>query len=704
MNRNSPFGLSYQRILQTAFILGAAVFISVVVSAAAAYASEGGYTIEKTGTPTITGTNVTITGLAHAHPYVGQPGQQHVSIDWNNNGTWIDANSFTPSFGGSGRNKFFDGPWSGSHTYASAGTKTIKVKVHHSNEHGDEESDAAILKVTIVIPPPPPAAPTCTLVSTPATITAGDTFTLSWTSANATSASMDNGLNISNALNGSFAFPGGAFPGSIFSSTNYTLSVAGLGGSTTCNTTVSVNPAADGSITVVDIVFNDNGGSASASDFTNSVTGGTPVSFAGSLSGTVVSVPAYGSYSVTTASNPAGYSTSYVGMCSGTMTPGAVGVCTITHNDTPSDGENTLAQCTDGIDNDANESTDLADPGCSPFIPTLTVVKLVANAHGGTKSATDFPLFVGETQVSSGAATNFQPGTYSVTETNALGYSASYSENCANGSITLAAGDTKTCTITNSDTAASLTVIKHVINDDGGTNSAADFTLTATGTNPTQTSITGSESGVTISLDAGSYAITEGEYSGYATSYSEGCSGTIAMGGTAYCTVTNNDIAQPVVVVETPSTTPTPAPGGNGPIAGSFGIAFGGQVLGAATGPEGTTGISTSTNATSTDTCAVYLTQYLRMGKPNDIDEVKKLQTFLNKVLGLSLTVDGTFGLATHNAVIALQEKYADEILMPWTKAGYPLSKGTGYVFKTTKHWINNYQCESLNETKPVLP
>ena len=43
-------------------------------------------------------------------------------------------------------------------------------------------------------PPPPPPAPTCTLSAAPTSITAGMSTTLTWTSTNATAASIDNGV------------------------------------------------------------------------------------------------------------------------------------------------------------------------------------------------------------------------------------------------------------------------------------------------------------------------------------------------------------------------------------------------------------------------------------------------------------------------------------------------------------------------------
>ncbi len=88
-----------------------------------------------------------------------------------------------------------------------------------------------------------------------------------------------------------------------------------------------------------------------------------------------------------------------------------------------------------------------------------------------------------------------------------------------------------------------LNVIKHVVNDNGGTSTAGNFTLTVSGTtNITPASFVGSESGTAVSLDAGSYSVTEGAYAGYTTTYSTDCTGLITEGATKTCTVTNDDI------------------------------------------------------------------------------------------------------------------------------------------------------------------
>lgn len=95
---------------------------------------------------------------------------------------------------------------------------------------------------------------------------------------------------------------------------------------------------------------------------------------------------------------------------------------------------------------------------------------------------------------------------------------------------------------------ATLHVVKTVINDDGGTATASDFTMNVTGTNVSTSTFAGSETGVEVTLDAGSYEVTEIGLPGYLQSGSVDCSGTIEAGETKTCTITNNDIAPQLIV------------------------------------------------------------------------------------------------------------------------------------------------------------
>src|SRR6185437_7715518 len=139
-------------------------------------------------------------------------------------------------------------------------------------------------------------------------------------------------------------------------------------------------------------------------------------------------------------------------------------------------------------------------------------------------------------------------GSYNVTETGPSGYTASYSTDCS-GSI--GNGQTKTCTVTNDDQPGKLIVIKHVINDNGGTATAANFTLDSGGANDTPDNFPGAESpGTEVTFDAGSYDVTETGPTGYTASYSADCSGSIANGQTKTCTVTNDDQPAKLIVIK----------------------------------------------------------------------------------------------------------------------------------------------------------
>jgi hypothetical protein len=99
------------------------------------------------------------------------------------------------------------------------------------------------------------------------------------------------------------------------------------------------------------------------------------------------------------------------------------------------------------------------------------------------------------------------------------------------------------------DAAPELTVIKHVVNDNGGTASAASFTITVDDPGTNLAPFPGAEwPGTVITLDAGTYSVSETGPSGYAASYSAGCSGNLAVGQTAVCTITNDDLPGTIIV------------------------------------------------------------------------------------------------------------------------------------------------------------
>lgn len=133
---------------------------------------------------------------------------------------------------------------------------------------------------------------------------------------------------------------------------------------------------------------------------------------------------------------------------------------------------------------------------------TLTVVKEVKNDNGGTKVVSNFPLFINlgagsPISVTSGVAkTNLTPGTYTVSETQDSNYTASFSASCPNGVISLAAGESKTCTITNDDKViaqdtGTIVIVKNTVGGNGTFNFTSQtlgaFQLTTTNGTASQT-------------------------------------------------------------------------------------------------------------------------------------------------------------------------------------------------------------------------
>ena len=87
-------------------------------------------------------------------------------------------------------------------------------------------------------------------------------------------------------------------------------------------------------------------------------------------------------------------------------------------------------------------------------------------------------------------------------------------------------------------------------------------------------------------------------------------------------------------------------------------------------------------------------------------DEVKYLQIILNSDPDTQLAREGVgspgretnyFGTLTRMAIIKFQKKYVSDILAPWG-----LTKGTGYVGKTTRDKINEILGQITPPEKPI--
>jgi len=192
-----------------------------------------------------------------------------------------------------------------------------------------------------------------------------------------------------------------------------------------------------------------------------------------------------------------------------------------------------------------------------PSDTQLTLVKQITNNNGGTASPSAWTLtangpssFSGSgPSVSSGAG--LTPGTYNLLESGPAGYAAS-NWDCNGGmqvdgdTVSIASGQVVTCTITNNDIQPTLTVVKTIVNDNGGTITDPDaFGLKINGNSVSDS--------VSNAINAGNHTVSEDGLAGYkAGGWGGDCNsnGTIALGAgqNATCTITNNDIAPTLTV------------------------------------------------------------------------------------------------------------------------------------------------------------
>lgn len=174
------------------------------------------------------------------------------------------------------------------------------------------------------------------------------------------------------------------------------------------------------------IVNNSYGGIKQPSDFVVTVTASNPSP--NIFNGIANGVPVYidqGSFSAAISSTlPSNYSVPVGSNCSiAYVNPGdSSNICTITINDRPTTA-------------------------------SLTVVANVVNDNSGIKQPADFTLQINGTNQPSGyPRTGLTPGTHTVSATAMSGYSVSaWDAGCSSGSVSLSAGDTRTCTVTYDD-------------------------------------------------------------------------------------------------------------------------------------------------------------------------------------------------------------------------------------------------------------
>ncbi len=319
---------------------------------------------------------------------------------------------------------------------------------------------------------------------------------------------------------------------------------------------VITNELLTGTITVIKQVVNGYGGTSQASDFCLALNDdeNTP-EFPGDDTGTQFTFAIGNQYNVSEVAcgdpdtSPPGYVADLSGDCADVITTRTDKVCTVTNTQQP--------QPQAGFTLFKNV---INDNGGTVAASAWTLNASLKAGSSGTCTASGFAGSDSDSGVSGSLSVsdNVAQCVYEIYETGgpALGYSA-VGWSCSgdvsrNGNeITVGSGG-GSCTITNDDQPPSLTLVKQVTNDNGGTAQASDWTLSAAGPTPISGAGSASSDG---NFSAGTYALSEFGPDNYAAS-GWGCDGgsqngssiTLGVGESAICVIVNNDI-QPVLTV-----------------------------------------------------------------------------------------------------------------------------------------------------------
>ncbi len=265
-----------------------------------------------------------------------------------------------------------------------------------------------------------------------------------------------------------------------------------------------------------------------AEDFTLTVTGDnvSPSQFVGSEAGTIVTLNA-GQYSVNELDS-LGYNKTFEGDCSGTIAVGETKICTVVNIDPPPPPPEKATLIV--IKQVINDSLGSPNKVASDFIINVTAVNPDKTSFAGSEAGTTVIV---------------EPGNFSIDETPDSAYVKTFEGDCSG---VIAANETKTCTIINNDiaTKALLTVIKKVINDNGGNLLAPDFTINVTAGNGsfTDSFVGADDPGVALEIPLGEYVVNEIDHLQYDKNLSSDCLGLIGPDQIKTCTIINNDKAR----------------------------------------------------------------------------------------------------------------------------------------------------------------
>ncbi len=364
--------------------------------------------------------------------------------------------------------------------------------------------------------------------------------------------------------------------------------------------------------------------------------------------------------------------------------------------------ENTLALCTDGMDNDGNLVLDLVDPSCAPFIPapvenTLTLC--------GDLTDNDGDLLVDQSDTD---CAPFAPVLPPAVE-NTLALCSDDIENDGDILVDLSDPDCAPFAPILSSVENTLVLCTDNVDNDGdflvdsSDPDCAPFAAPAPAVENTLALCSDdieNDGDILVDLSDPDCAPFVAQLSAVENNLVL-CTDNIDNDGDLFVDLSDSDCA--AFATTTP---PTPAPtvstsgtgftsfsgGSSNPITASSGVTISDTIIAPIDGEiEG---------------CPALFTTYMKFGRKNHAGEVTRLQAFLNRNLGTKLSTSGFFNAETFSAVKLFQLKYSDSVLKPWVDAGLSTDLTTnpsGYVYLTTQRQINLLECPSANIPMPVL-
>ena len=356
------------------------------------------------------------------------------------------------------------------------------------------------------------------------------------------------------------------------------------------------------------------------------------------------------------------------------------------------------------------QSTSVSTSGTLPTVGMLDVVTFV---NGGSATSTSTNIHVlnasgtdvaGSPIAGNAAGTLFilPPGIYTITGLGGyIGYTGMFSGSCDSfGRVTIMAGGTATCTITNTSTlggaiastTSDLSLINLVNAPTAKIGDSITYTLIVTNAGPA------AARGVSVSdvLPANlAYISNDAAMSGTMYTISTGVwtIGNLAHGSSTalHITASVQNASTGPYIVDTATATDTngDSVAGNNSATSTIVIPSGTFI------PSGTV-LSASTSTVPATSCGEYLTSYIKPGAANDPIQVERLQTFLKSYEGASVAITGVYDAATIAATESFQLKFKDDILTPWG-----ISAPTGYVYLTTRQMVNEVACK-FSKTFPL--